>query len=1456
MLRILLVIFVSCLSLLRPVVAAGYRFDHYSTADGLPNNRIRNIIQDQAGYMWFTTSIGLSRYDGQMFEYFPDFSQDSLTTKAFRLRSVFEDRKGGIWSISQSGACYWIDPSRKYIYSLQDLGLVQRDRSVVDYFISSTGDVWLIQNQGLVRLYYKAGASQLSAQYFDKHLLGVDRVNFVIEDKTGAIWVGTNYGLLRFLFDAAGKEAYQLKSFFTNQKTAILKALSFRDKIYFGLDKNFMIIYDIEKESFRREFELETKVDGRIISITSNHTDHLLLGTSNGHIIYYNVVSGEFVSKAMPSLGQTSIREVIADSYGDFWVILSQRGIYRFSPTTMKIKYYALDKENRSFLGESDKQLFLEDSNRDVWIGINGGGLFKYNRDDDNFLQFKHDPNNIGTIASDVILSLYEDRSKNLWIGTSYGGLNKISLKKEKLSRIYPEENPQTVFDNYIRSTTTDLKGNIWMGSKAGKIYIYNSNKEKIGTIPDDLHATKKFPLANVYALYFDSDNNLWIGTKGYGVFVIKSILKSIDNLGSRTLEVYHFTQDDSRNSLSSDNVYCVEQDVYGQYWFGSFSAGLDLLTDPFGKPHFQTFSDINKMPGVQTGAEVRDLLFDRDNNLWVATSSGVSVLMHEDLLANKKRFITVASGDDLKYGVKDEVVYQIKQLRNGDIYLAMLDGGVKCLTYRDFLKGEFKWEHLYSELAHSSIYSLEEDGNGSIWMGTDEGLLCYNTLADVIEKYKVNNSNIPLIFSENCSCSRLSQELAFGSTNGLIILHPDSMTRDTTQYPLLFSKLEVNGSLVNSNNSDILDMPIAQQKHIELSEDQNNVTLYFSVLDYDNSQAILYKSYLEGYDSYWSKPSANYSVSYRKLPPGTYTLYVQGTNSRGVWSKNMAQLSITVYPRFWHSVVGRVLFISILLLIIFSIAYLLYRQFKTQQKVRIENAITEKRMEYYTNLSHEFKTPLSLIMSPVDEILASQKSSPFVLQKGMQIKKNATYLNRLIDQILDFRRIREGHMKLAVSKIDIIELFREIYLIFLPLSKRLGVEFDYVFDLESYYGYADSKHIEKVVYNLLSNAFRFSSAGMQVKLIVSVNESESVVSFNVIDQGPGISEEEQEKIFQRFYDSKHSSGIGLFYTKELVSLHKGTISVNNNLMGGANFQVSIPLSRKTYQETEIVDIQRGTSFTLKPINDIEAIVSENEGEHIVHSHSVDYFEKLLVVEDNEEMRGYLKASLSNKYKVYVATDGVEGLELAKKKQPSLIVSDIAMPNMDGYEMVKNLKSSFDTSHIPVFLVTAESSEEQKIFALECGADDFISKPFNMSLLKAKIDHEISQRKRLKERFERDNSVGEELNEGSIKSTFLTKVQELVQANMSNERMNVDYLVEKMGYSRTLFYKKMRSYSGYAPNEYIRIVRMKEAAKLLTTTDKTVNEISSLVGISDPNYFSKIFKKHFGESPSFYKSNN
>lgn len=1447
------------------LMSSDYVFEHISSNDGLSNNLIRDIIQDEKGYLWFATSGGLNRFNGHSFDVYKTVMGDTTSLSDSRLSVVFEDKNGFIWARSILGNVHRVDPVNHTVINFKEAGFIPKNSTSLFHYVASNGDVWIIHSTGLLRAFCSsANNDKLNIQSFDnEEWMQNNSVNFVYEDTNQNIWIGTNRGVLRLVVPQYELYETQPELFYENSEIGFNQIHEHEQKLYMGADSGQIFIYDIISQQFVFKNLLSGKLKGDVSAINHNEFGEIIFGSTRGEILHYlpensNVYYYENFPDDLPS--SSYISEIFTDSYDTFWMVTENRGVYQYLPSQKEFRYFGLNYSNRDFLGEPDKQILLEDSNRNLWVGINGGGLFLFDRKIQRFQHFKHSPDNTGSLSSDIVLSMYEDRSKNLWIGTSYGGVNKISLKSDLLRRISPVQNPNTGFDNYIRSVTTDVLGNVWVGTKAGKIYIYK-DRTLIGTLPDDLNNSDAFPATNVYCLYFDSDHNLWIGTKGNGIYVIKSMLSFIDRLHHADVEVVHLVHDpDNSNSLSSDNVYSINQDVYGQYWIGTFLGGLDLLTNPFEGAVFQNFMPQTESSSGIVSTEVRDLFFDVQQNLWIATSEGVSVLESKYLRSTEKRFINLSPSISDENSMSGKVVYQIKQSKNDDIFLAMLDGGINQLKASDFQKRNFSWIHHKSQILSPNVYSIEEDYTGNIWMGTDNGLFRLNVDDGVIEKYHIKNSYLPLTFSEGCSQKTSKQELVFGSNDGFVIFHPDSIRKDSTQFPILFSKLEINGEQITNQNSSILSSSVEMKDEITLKHNQNNINLYFSVLDYERPDAIQYSYILEGYDTYWSNPTTNNSAMYRKIPPGDYTLKVKGTNSSGAWMKKTATLDIVITPPFWKSTTGYILIILIVSLLITISTIVVYRQIIMQNKARVEKAINEKRIEYYTNISHEFKTPLSLILSPVEEIIMSHKSSDFARKKGLQIKKNAIYLKRLIDQILDFRKIREGKMQLKVSEMNIIEFFREIYLVFLPLSQRIGVKFDYQYNVDSFFGYCDLHQLEKVFYNLLSNAFRYTPQGREVILKVDVDKENGMLLARVIDAGVGINENELPQIFDRFNNSKNSTGIGLFFTKEIVTLHKGSIDVFNNEKGGATFEVQIPVDPKFYTSEEIDhSVEQRNAFDLNSIDDIEVIISHQSSKEKVVHRGADYLETILVVEDNAEMRDYLVSELSDRYRVIEAEDGQKGIELARTHNPQLIISDIVMPKVDGYELTKTLKDSFETNHIPVILLTAEDSDEKKIQGAECGADDYVTKPFSINYLNAKIEQTISQRKKLKKKieFETEDVKSAEPNDGhKDNNTFIAKVNKLVLDNISDPAMNVEYLVDKMDISRTLFFKKMKAASGYAPNEYLRIIRMQEAARLIVSGDKTISEISNSIGYNDSNYFSKTFKKHFGETPSAYKLNH
>lgn len=1438
-----------------------YVFEHITTNNGLSNNLVRDIIQDNDGYLWFATSGGLNRYDGRFFDIYRRTLGDTTGLSHSGLKSLFQDNNGYVWVIGSLGDIHRINPLKKAVINLQENNTLPKSAIVKSYQITKSGDIWLLLNKGLMRIYYtNESKTEFNYDNFNEiEQLKDKTVNFIFSDSKNLVWIGTDKGVVRITINEANKQISKYESFYTKENISFISAVQLNDELYFGTASKKVILYNYKNDSFNPDEKINAVLRGNVTCIQYNKEELMLMGTNTGDIIVFDPKTKKTESLRRNNnsdFDANYISEIFADSYGIFWLITEKRGIYQFNPENRKITYFDLNSKDRVFLGENDKQCLLEDSNGNLWVGINGGGLFLYQRGKNRFKQFKHDYKNFSSISSDVVLSLYEDRSKNLWIGTSYGGVNKISLRKENLSLITPVPRPNTEFDNYIRSVAIDDHDGIWVGSKAGKIYRYE-DKRITGTIPDDLFEHMNIPMMNVYSLYFDRAGNLWIGTKGNGIFVIKSLLNYSHDLGNSNIKILHFVNNpNDPNSLSSNDVYSITEDIFGRYWIGSFLGGLNLLSNPFGNFEFKHFNASDSDENSLISDEVRYLFFDKDHNLWIGTSEGVSILESKHLVADKKTFINLKPSLLDLNGISGKVVYQIKQTKNDDIFLALLDGSVNQLKAADFEKRNFKWIHYNNQVLSPNVYSIEEDKNGNLWLGTDIGLYRMIVEDGLVDRYRINNNFLPLKFSESCSQKSSQDLLVFGNNNGFVCFHPDSIKKDTTQFPLKFSRLEINGEHITNLNSPLLSTSIEAQERLKLNHSQNNLTLYFTVLGFNNSNVIQYSYILDGYDGTWSKPSTLGYASYRKLQPGKYVLRVKATNSNGVWMNQIISLPVEITPQFWKSKPGYFLIILFTLGLAALIFVLLKKQISIQNSAKVEKAITEKRIEYYTNISHEFKTPLSLILNPVEELISSNKSSEFARHKGMQIKKNAVYLKRLIDQILDFRKIRAGQMQLKVSEINIFDFLREIYLVFLPLANKMKIVFDYECKNENIKGYVDVKQLEKITYNLLSNAFRFTPAEKAVKLSLKINSTSQQIELCVEDEGEGIGEKELPKIFDRFYNNKFSSGIGLFFIREIVMLHHGEIDAFNNVRGGASFRVRIPVAKEVYTKEEIDDNSvNQISFNLQPVDEIATIVSNSSMIYNVHRHNVDYLQTLLVVDDNDVMRNYLCSELSNKYKIIEANDGLKVMELVKQNLPSLILCDANMNGISGFELTQMIKENFDTSHIPVILLSGDSSDEKRLMGARCGADEFIIKPFDLNYLQTRIEKIILDRKKIRDRYERDSKIQDGLNENiSREMVFINTVQDIIKQNLSNPNLNVDFLVDKFGISRTLFFKRMKSAKGYAPNEFIRIVRMKEAAALITSTERSITEIGSMVGYSDSNYFSKTFKKHFGKTPSEFKN--
>ena len=739
---------------------------------------------------------------------------------------------------------------------------------------------------------------------------------------------------------------------------------------------------------------------------------------------------------------------------------------------------------------------------------------------------------------------------------------------------------------------------------------------------------------------------------------------------------------------------------------------------------------------------------------------------------------------------------------------------------------------------------------------------------------------------------------MLFGASGGVFIFNPDSIRKSSYIPPIVFSKLMVTNEDITPGDNSLLKVDIDDTDPLVLSHKENIFSVHFAALDYTNPQNIQYAYILDGFEKQWTFADKQRSVTYTNLPKGEYVLRVRSTNSDGVWVDNERILNIVILPSFWETPVAYVLYVLFILIIILVAVYILFTIYRLKHEVSVEQQISDIKLRFFTNISHELRTPLTLIAGPVEQVLKNDKLPADAREQLVVVERNTNRMLRLVNQILDFRKIQNKKMKMQVQRVDIVPFVRKVMDNFEAVAEEHRIDFLFQTEKEHLYLWVDADKLEKIVFNLLSNAFKYTPNGKMITMFI--REDEKTVSIGVQDQGIGIAENKKKSLFVRFENlvdknlfNQASTGIGLSLVKELVEMHKATISVDSHLGEGSCFKVDFLKGKEHYDKEaefiledadaparmgQVVDIANSSIQSETLVSDDSEKIEDVYGEEFAKEENSK--ELMLLVEDNQELREFLRSIFSPMYRVVEAADGKEGANKALKYLPDIIISDVMMPEKDGIEMTRELRADMTTSHIPIILLTAKTTIESKLEGLEYGADDYITKPFSATYLQARVENLLMQRKKLQS-FYRDSlmhiniSTGQEevpvatdmpsAEEDSSETPpatlemspndrkFMDKLVELMEQNMDNGELVVDDLVRELAVSRSVFFKKLKTLTGLAPIEFIKEMRIKRATQLIETGEFNMTQISYMVGINDPRYFSKCFKAQVGMTPTEYR---
>ncbi|OQP61463.1 hybrid sensor histidine kinase/response regulator [Niastella vici] len=1188
------------------------------------------------------------------------------------------------------------------------------------------------------------------------------------------------------------------------------------------------------------------------------------------------------------------IVDMEADNAGNLWIMYSDGLLEAYNTATEKKIYSnsALFKQP----GTLRYRLFA-DAENELWIYTQGypQGVFCLGKN--NNLTHYHRDAAFSRLNNNLVTGIQQDNNGNIWIITDHGGVNLLNKKTGAIS--YLENKPEdvkSISQNSVNAIYRDNTGIIWLGTYKRGVNYYHENIIKFPVYRHLLSDAHSLPYDDVNRFVEDDKGNLWIGTNGGGLIyfdrsngTFRTFKHNPGNTNSISNDVIvslcidhnkklwvgsyyggldcydgqrfiHYKNDAAdTNSISDNSIWEIFEDAQQQLWVGTLTGGLNRF-----EPKTNNFYRYRQGTNALNSTYISALAEDRDGNLWIGTESGINV-------RNKQtgRFIYYLHDSKDPRSLSSNSVTALLRDSRGNMWVTTRDG----LNFFDETSGSFRHFTQADGLSENNILTLMEDNEHTLWLGTTNGISRawiqqYDPKGHMQIQFRNYDERDGLQgreFNENAALKTRRGELIFGGANGFNIINPDAISHNTIVPEVVLTDLRVfdkslqPGELVN--NRVLLTAAISEVKEIRLKYYENIFSLEFAALNYSNPEKNQYAYKLEGFNNDWLTTDGTHrTVTYTNLDPGTYTFRVKASNGDGVWNEKGTALVVTILPPFWRTIPAFILYALLIAGILIAARRLTiqraHMRFQLAQQKKEAERVHELdllKLKFFTNVSHEFRTPLSLIMAPVEKMV-KHTHEPEQKKQYQLIYRNARRLLALVNQLLDFRKLEMQELRLYPSHGDIVSFVKEVAFSFTDMAGAKHINFNFATDIPALQISFDPDKLERILFNLLSNAFKFTPEYGNIEVLLALQAGSGghphsqYVSIKVKDSGIGIPAEDQERIFERFFQHdvpgtilNQGSGIGLAISKEFVRLHQGTIAVESEPGKGTCFTVLLPVTAPV--EKPVTAPVEEVLMTPEPAEETGDQTGKGGRKKPV----------LLIVDDNEDIRFYLKDNLRRNYMVYEAVNGAEGWEKTKQLQPDLVVSDVMMPVMDGMELCRTIKHDKHTSHIPVILLTARSAAEPKMEAFQVGANDYVTKPFSYEMLQSRIKNLLAQQEAMRKLFQKQVEVNpSEISVTSVDEQFIRQSIETVEQNISNPDFSVEDLSRALHMSRVALYKKLLALTGKSPLDFIKTIRLKRAAQLLEKSQFNISEIAYEVGFNNPKYFARTFKKEFGVLPSEY----
>ncbi|MCV9389294.1 hybrid sensor histidine kinase/response regulator transcription factor [Reichenbachiella ulvae] len=1375
-----------------------------------------------------------------------------------------------------------------------DQGLSHTD--VLAIAQDSIGFIWIGSFAGLDR--FDGYESKNYFNNYSKQRTGyINRVNdLCIADNK--IWIGSEGGLEVFdikLDDylVLDKSSISLDSHFG---ASILKVAESENELYLGTASGLTIYrFDSgEKKLYPSEIRIPdelTKFFCHDIQIDQLGNVWVMAGT---HLYVKHHEVNQFVQLNVLSKGETQNLEYARIGFNDKdeLIAVSNEGIFVYpnqltrNQRRIDVNGYKFDQAMMSrqlSVPANQVALFRDievDDRGGLWLGSNYGVLHLENfKAPNRYTLYNSSPSDQkNDLSSQSINCLLIDRSNVLWAGTYGGGVNYTDLNRKQFHLIAHDAHDaeHSLSGDYVRAIYEQEDGNIWVGSQDNGLDYFDFESNRFIHYRHDNNNPNGLSRNEVRALAMDDQQRLWVGTHG-GVDILDKNRRQFDHIRRNP--------ESPGTSLSNDVIFSIDIDVFGQVWAGSWGSGLNRIRYRGKGDHEVSWWDSKTMPHFLSSDQISFVLADPDEpEIFVSTKNGLNHI-YLDQKGDIEKIKVYRSSENNPHSITSNFIWPIAKLNDSTLWVGTLGGGLNRITYYPKDKEGYKAKAftMADGLPSNDVESILID-NENLWLG-GKGLTYFQVEDQEIRNFDVNDGLQSNSFKVGAAHRGASGRFYFGGIAGLNYFYPDSIMLNQMKPDVVLTNLTINYQNAEIGNHDnaILRHPLYFSDKIDLAHDQKVFEIHFSPLHNANAQKCRFKYRLKGHDDQWLYTNAaSRKATFSNLEPGEYFFEVFATNNDGVWGDRPATITVEVHAPWWGSWVAKLIYATMAFMVIAFIYYLRMRSLrleKAYEMAQFEEKKSEEihnlRMQFFTNISHEFKTPLTLIVSPLEQIMNGAVEGAQLNRFYQMMNKNAKKLLNLIDELMYFRKVESGVMKRQVTELNVGELVEDIASSFIDHAMIKDIDLYIQLGNRLQTLWLDRSMFEKILSNLLVNALKYTENGGRVQVKVFDNlksfkpsfihdyglntdlKFEDYIWINVIDNGMGMSKSVLDQIFDRYYrvseaavGKEPGSGLGLALVKSLVLLNNGVIKVFSEKGKGTEFLVGFLKGNEHLNQDEILvdgsEVKTNTSPIIK--HELEVISQESQvsrSDHQVHR------EKILIVEDEAELRMFIRESLGAKYEVREAANGKEALESIRDFRPDVVVSDYSMPVMDGAQLCESLKEDLEYSHIPFIMLTAKTSEESKISGTQAGADAYLTKPFTIQLLELTIDNFVNSRKRLRELYVNDAfTEAKTLALNEREQEFMDQLNQIIQDNLSNPEFGVDFIAKMIGMSRTKLYNKTKDITGQALGELVRNTRLNKAAQMLVNEDLPIIDVMYRVGIQSSSNFTKVFKKKFGKTPS------